>query len=223
MHPADIASALKKAGQSASSIARELGVSHVSVSRVVSGISRSQRIEERISEITDIPLYRLWPDWHSAPEGRKLPKEPGFLDYELLEAVVRGLEDELRILDSGMPTIPRIRIRHLADCYNQCLKVGPKATETEAGTREQVREFLNDWVAGYERFNAEKPTPEAIRKWALYPGDRVDESVRLSANTRKAAIVNEGTTVTAPITLTGENQTLVLGNKIKKQVVNNKG
>ena len=64
MHPALIKAALKMAGSSQTDIARERGVTHTTVGSVIFGKGRSAPIEQRISEITGLPLAELWPQWH---------------------------------------------------------------------------------------------------------------------------------------------------------------
>lgn len=168
MHPSDIAAALKKAGWSASALGREVGVSQVSVSRVIAGKGRSERIEQRISEITDIPLYRLWPQWHEPPKGAPKEFDPTKLSYELLETIERTLAAELQRLVPGLQMPFIVRARHRAAIYNACVERGAMAIETGAGTADEVRRFLEAWDDDYERTTGEKPTPEALRKWALH-------------------------------------------------------
>lgn len=167
MHPADIAAALKKAGGSASAIGREIGVSQTSVSRVVAGQSRSERIEQRISEITDIPLYRLWPQWHEAPEGAPKEFDVTKLNVDLLESVERHLAAELMHRIPGLTPPFVVRARHRVAVYNACVARGTVAIETGAGTADEVARFLAHWAENYEQTTGDKPTPEALRKWAL--------------------------------------------------------
>lgn len=74
MHPADIRAALNKRGYSILLAANDLSVSDCSVGRVVRGQGRSRRIEQRIAEITDIPLARLWPQWYGPKAHAPLRK-----------------------------------------------------------------------------------------------------------------------------------------------------
>lgn len=74
MHPADFTAALKKRGYSILLVANDLSVSDCSVGRVVRGQGRSRRIEQRIAEITDIPLVRLWPQWYGPKAHAPLRK-----------------------------------------------------------------------------------------------------------------------------------------------------
>lgn len=67
MHPADINAALRKAGSSQAKVSRwfaehgENPVSQAAVHQVISGRGVSARIARRISEITGVPVARLWP------------------------------------------------------------------------------------------------------------------------------------------------------------------
>jgi lambda repressor-like predicted transcriptional regulator len=61
MSPLEIKIALMLAGRSQTSIAREYGLTRQAVNEVVRGAASSRRIERRISEVTGIPLSRLWP------------------------------------------------------------------------------------------------------------------------------------------------------------------
>lgn len=66
MHPADIQSAIKKTGTSQAEIARQLRVSQVTVSNVVTGTTTSRRIAEAIATATGLPLDTLWPGKYPA-------------------------------------------------------------------------------------------------------------------------------------------------------------
>lgn len=55
--PQDIKAAIAKAGTSQTAIARHLGVRMNSVSRVINGTLRSQRIEAELQKITGKPLH----------------------------------------------------------------------------------------------------------------------------------------------------------------------
>ena len=183
MHPADIVSSVKKVGSSISAIGRELGVSHVSVSRVVSGQGRSERIEQRIAEITDIPLYRLWPQWHEAPEGAPKEFDVTKLNVDLLESVERHLAAELMRRVPGLTPPFVVRARHRVAVYNACVARGTVAIETGAGTADEVAHFLAHWAENYEQTTGDKPTPEALRKWAL-----ADHDMAASTTTARASV-----------------------------------
>lgn len=182
MHPEDIRAALKKSGESPTTIGAELSISEKSVRQTIKGAGRSMRIEQRISEITEIPLYRLWPQWHAAPEGAPKDFDPLKLNPDLLEAVERNLSAELqrRIPGLAMPFI--VRGRHRAAVYNACVASGTAAIETGAGTADQVHAFLEAWALDYERTTGQEPTPEAMRKWAL-----TDLSQQSAKASKKAA------------------------------------
>ena len=76
MHPADINAALRKAGSSQARVARSLAadglpVTHSAVHMVVSGRGASARIARRISEITGLPVARLWPGRYAPLESEQ--------------------------------------------------------------------------------------------------------------------------------------------------------
>lgn len=174
MHAEDIKSAIKKAGLSVSQIGREIGISEKSVRQVIDGRGRSARVEERISEVTDIPLYRLWPQWHDAPKGAPKDFDPTELNLDLLEAVERNLASALMERIPGLVPPFTVRARHRVAVYNACVKRGTIAIETGAGTADEVARFLAQWAENYEQTNVDKPTPEALRKWALAETAAVD-------------------------------------------------
>jgi lambda repressor-like predicted transcriptional regulator len=76
VHQRDIQAAIRKVLLSKSperyltqaDIAREVGVSTTVVSRVISGHTRSRKVEEAIAEHTSLPLWELWPKWYGAPK-----------------------------------------------------------------------------------------------------------------------------------------------------------
>lgn len=74
MHYADINAALIKRDLDQTKVAKSLApsVDPSLVTRVIHGEKRSRRVEEAISSATGIPLWRLWPKWHSRPRARKV-------------------------------------------------------------------------------------------------------------------------------------------------------
>jgi lambda repressor-like predicted transcriptional regulator len=207
MHPNDIQSAVKKAGFSASAISREFDVSHVSVVRVIQGASRSQRIEERIAEVTDIPLYRLWPQWYSAPAGVSGSVPMGGIDFNLLETVERQMEDALRKLVPGLVSPLRIKARHRCAVYNNCIKKGQSAQETVAGTRDVVDAYF----AAARELDLDMA---ALANWALYDATNPSEAVRKSTGERS---ISTGNVSGSQVNMTGDKQSLVMGNRVKKK------
>lgn len=68
MKPAQINKALAERGVRHVDVVTQLGMKKTSrpiVSMVISGNSRSRRVEKAISDITGVPLHELWPDWYS--------------------------------------------------------------------------------------------------------------------------------------------------------------
>lgn len=61
MHPELIKARIRIAGGSLASISRELGVSKMAVTNVVSGRNRSIRIARRICEVTGLNPDLVWP------------------------------------------------------------------------------------------------------------------------------------------------------------------
>ncbi len=64
MHPAQIKAALAVAGFKQVDLARDLGLAGNTINAVINGRSRSKQVEERIAEITRLPLAELWPQWY---------------------------------------------------------------------------------------------------------------------------------------------------------------
>lgn len=75
MHPAQIQAALKMRESSQAEVARACNVTRTTVNAVVSGRSRSARIERRIALTTGLPLNVLWPQWYGE-SPRRLPLSP---------------------------------------------------------------------------------------------------------------------------------------------------
>lgn len=70
MKPLDIQYAIKAAGSSQASIARELHVSKVTVSYVVAGKTTSRPIASAIAAVTGLSLDTLWPGkYPTTPEA----------------------------------------------------------------------------------------------------------------------------------------------------------
>lgn len=194
MHPVDIRSALKKAGYTAVRVADELGITSGGVRQVMDGATRSIRIEERISEITDIPLYRLWPQWHAPPDGAPAEFDPTKLSFELLEAIERSLADELQRRVPGLIAPFTVRARHRAAIYNACVARGAQAIETQAGTSDEVRRYLDAWRENFEAATEGKATPEALRKWALNEAATAASSDKGSVSASGGSIASGGNT-----------------------------
>lgn len=61
MHAEEIKAKIRMQGVTPAIIADELGVTQQTVSGVIRGKGTSRRIQDRISEITGIPVETLWP------------------------------------------------------------------------------------------------------------------------------------------------------------------
>lgn len=67
MTPANINRLLADKGMRHVDVVLRLGMKKTSrpiVSMVINGNSRSRRVEQAISEITEVPLSLLWPEWY---------------------------------------------------------------------------------------------------------------------------------------------------------------
>lgn len=62
MHPEQIKASIRMAGTTPAILADELGVSRTSLSQIIHGTGRSQRIEKKISEVIKTPINTIWPD-----------------------------------------------------------------------------------------------------------------------------------------------------------------
>lgn len=62
MHPEEIKAALRIKGFTQAILADELEVAASSVSQAITGHIRSERIQERISEIIGKPVNTIWPN-----------------------------------------------------------------------------------------------------------------------------------------------------------------
>ncbi len=72
MHPAQIKAALEMRDTRLVDIAKQCGgVTRGTVTRVVRGQSRSQRIEKRIAATIGLPLAEIWPQWYGPKAKRR--------------------------------------------------------------------------------------------------------------------------------------------------------
>lgn len=69
MHSADITAALKRKGFSQADVGTACAVGRGVANAVVRGVGRSKKVEDKISEITGIPLAELWPQWYADTGG----------------------------------------------------------------------------------------------------------------------------------------------------------
>lgn len=61
MHAEDIKAAIRKKSLTQADVARDLEVSDMAVSHVIHGRQKSARVAKRISDVTGIPVSKLWP------------------------------------------------------------------------------------------------------------------------------------------------------------------
>ena len=71
MHPEQIKASIRMAGTTPAIIADELGVSRTSISQIIHGTGRSQRIEKKISEVIKTPIVKIWPDRKPSLQRKK--------------------------------------------------------------------------------------------------------------------------------------------------------
>ncbi|MBF9263584.1 helix-turn-helix domain-containing protein [Paracidovorax cattleyae] len=77
MHPEEIKAAIRMAGTTPTAIAEELNVSRSMVSHVIYSKAKSERIAQRIAQITGRSLEVLWPTSSKrTPLRRKLNTAP---------------------------------------------------------------------------------------------------------------------------------------------------
>lgn len=69
MHAHDIEAALKKAGRTQTSLAKELGVPRSTIYAVLHGKGRSRQVEDRIAELIGLRPSELWPQWYADTGG----------------------------------------------------------------------------------------------------------------------------------------------------------
>ncbi|WP_017327387.1 helix-turn-helix domain-containing protein [Synechococcus sp. PCC 7336] len=69
MNPIDIKAELRKAGYTQTDVAQLLNCTPQTVWNVISRRDRSRRVEEKIAELIDRPLWEVWPD--SYPQAPK--------------------------------------------------------------------------------------------------------------------------------------------------------
>ncbi len=128
LHPEIIKAELRIYGASQSSIAREMKVSHVSVLRVIDGMSRSARIERRIAELLGRQPWQLWPQWYAPPtasatasagtQGNAHRAQPGGVTYLLPK---RGRDSVAELLRAGA-LVAQIKEREPAGEFYRALE-----------------------------------------------------------------------------------------------------
>lgn len=72
MHREELKARLRLSGSSLAEVARELGITKQTVNTVVSGRSRSRRIEEAIAQKLGMSLEEVWPGRY--PEAELIGK-----------------------------------------------------------------------------------------------------------------------------------------------------
>ena len=62
MHAEEIKAALRMKGVTQARLADRLGVARATVSMVISGASRSGRIQQAVADVLGLPQNEIWPD-----------------------------------------------------------------------------------------------------------------------------------------------------------------
>lgn len=62
MHPEEIKAGMRMKGTTPAMLADELGVSSASMSQVIAGSIRSERIQNAIARVLGRPVSAIWPD-----------------------------------------------------------------------------------------------------------------------------------------------------------------
>lgn len=208
MHPVDIRSMLKKAGYTAAKIAADIGITGAGVRQVLDGVARSQRVEARISEITNLPLYELWPKWHKRPPGVITPAPPGAIDIQTLGIIEQHLDRELmaRIPELEAPFV--VRVRHLAMIYNSVLAHRSDELDLIDTIASEVQSYVD---------MHDDPEGPGLQRVFLRNFSGAQATVTKERATERS--VTTGAVSGKQINMTGDHQSLVLGSKIKKQKV----
>lgn len=62
MHAEEIKAALRMKGVTQARLVDRLGVARATVSMVISGASRSGRIQQAVADVLELPQNEIWPD-----------------------------------------------------------------------------------------------------------------------------------------------------------------
>lgn len=140
MHAEDIKAALRKAGVSMAEIGRGLDVSRAAVGSVVDGKSRSQRVEQAVSDALSLPLSTLWPQWYGgAVASAATVERMQSLDLDLLCMVQQAYWDAMA--QRGADPIVPMDAKHLGRLYNRCAEQLARTADTSAKQAVAAREI----------------------------------------------------------------------------------
>lgn len=208
MHPSDIVATLRRCGSSVSQIARDVGVSQPSASAVVNGANRSERIENRIAEITGLGLHEIWPKWHKPPKGSEQRSSTGAeIHVTTLGIIEQHLDRELMRRVPDLPVPFTIRIRHVAMVYNGVAARRPRADNMLDVIEEEV-----------ERYVGMHDDPEGPSLKRIFLRDFSGAQAAATKETApRTQINNAGAQIGKQLNLSGDGQTLVLGKRIKNK------
>lgn len=93
MQPAVIKASLELAGYTQAEIADGLGLDKRSVYQVVHGLSRSARVENRISRVIQRKKHEIWPQWYDEkgnPVPRRRSRNPSAMEDLMKHAAGMG-------------------------------------------------------------------------------------------------------------------------------------
>lgn len=76
MRPRDIRIGFLLQGRTQSDLARQIGVSHVTISRAIDGFVVSHRIRTAIAEAVKVDIKRIWPSTYLYGGGPLKPGRP---------------------------------------------------------------------------------------------------------------------------------------------------
>lgn len=62
MHPEQIKAALRMKGHTQAMLADELHVARTTIGQTINGRVKSERIQDRISEVLEVPVKEIWPN-----------------------------------------------------------------------------------------------------------------------------------------------------------------
>lgn len=134
MTPVDIKVALLRANVTQAAIAREIGVSQVSVLRVIKNHSASHRIRLAIAKAIDRDVRQIWPE-----AGKKRGRPKSYMDKAKLETLIKSWKTHADRHEKAQKrhTDPLVKNKHLAHklTYRTCAKLLREAISSDGSTR----------------------------------------------------------------------------------------
>lgn len=208
MHSSERQAALKKVGYSQARLAAELEVGASTVNGTIVGRTRSQRVEQRIAELTGYSLHQLWPEWYEPPSGAvQASATGGVIDTTMLGIIEQHLDRELmrRVPDLEVPFT--VRIRHVAMVYNGVVARKPRA--------DQVLDVIAEETQRYVDFH-DDPEGPGLKRVFLRDFSGAQAAIAKERASAPRTVITSGS-VGKQVNLTGDGQTLVMGKRAKKK------